>query len=1410
MQQMQQMQQMGQTLPFPPQLQHQMQASPIPQSQPQQGQQHMGMNRTPSTAMQSGARMEQPNNMMQSQQHRQNPQVAQLKMTPEDNEAIHRLSQQLAARTSAEDKRKIQHGLQSMPPEQLQNMKAKGIDPMAAYFRSQATKEWRRQQQGLGGNPNFTPNMSMTPATQAQRQGQTPVNMAAAPGNRVMSGNGQPGGTPFMDNIDHFQGLQADGLRSQQQGQLVVPASTGQGINPEQFRRQQFVNNQQLAKQNAGGRGPNQQFMPQQQAPSHIQQSQVFQQGQQDKGNDAASLQAQSQARARVEAAARARQQVGMQNQPGLQGMSQSGTPLTMLTLPMGANVQGPAPPPQQGTPQPRPPSRAANVAEQPTPQMQHNNAQIGQHNGNQPVSQPPLNLAQLPPPIQAILSKHPPSQWRDIMERMKQTAMRPSRFPPGAPPMSQTLSQPGQIPPMPTQFLSDGTMGATPMQHSISAGGSGTPASNQGMVPTSQPMMPQQRRQLDPNRPQGQQMPNQQVNTALGPQGNSLPDLTEQNILYMDQQPIPQQVYQNIVQKLNLPSQIKTWSHLKQYLAQNPHPGLPMGKILSVQKLQFHQMLQMHMQGRNRSQVDQTRPVSVQPDSGQQQQQALQAAPNTQNHPQQGPPQPNQMPMNVIGNLPPVTSQEIQRVRMSDPQFAQMPDTQIRTLLTAARQNDARKRLGLAQQQQNQQQFTFMPGQTPAQPPQAMPPRQQHPQPGAIPSQAGAPAQQTRPGMPGSRQGPMQGPRPVSQPAQPLQMPLTNQQQGKGVKRGGDDEVKEVPNPNIPARPGSQQHPAPGQPAAPTRVLSKEEVARLPLEQQKAYREKQNQHQFQMFQALVGRLTEEIRRSLPGLRPLAMDASSRARIVNVLTNPQTKQMLTRFNLFLYHYFLMTRNPDLLKQPLSHKMQLLPQYTSDSVKANTWEIAGQFSIGADYAETAVKDLLTRYQQVMSRIGPQPPVSNAPPPPEASGSHPLSADNLKKHQDMQAAQRAKRPAQEVPPAPTVSQPPFTFTDGSPRGGQGTPRYAPGGLKQGLKQEDLKLPSKRQKKTHQDTSALSPVANQPATSMSPQAVKMPKQDDLPFKCGVAGCEFLEKGFATKAELDNHSSTAHKPVEEHIDDPLAFFLESMRDGLGLDGDGQPKNQIAKAGSSTATGMQKTTGKKSGVDSKPPTPAPGAAAMARVASQASGAKAATPKAGQPPEPKPGAGAGKAAPINADDALWASSNVSLSDLHNTFGGLVASGPRTSLTHHDPLAPNTDIADFMDEFMESERWTKIQESAAAVSSNETPSSKATESPAQQSDRGQSHGDSDISKGDELFIKIGAEDTELAEAWALPELRIEGDGDGEGVEEWMNMEFGDAVTGDLDITETMDFEWKEVDWDKVLAEQEGQGVGTAKK
>jgi hypothetical protein len=261
----------------------------------------IGQATTPNVAIQQG-NMQENTNFMQGQQPKS---LSPWKPTKEDNEAINKLAVQMAENTPQEDMAKIRANLDLLTTQQRELLYQKGVDPVRYFFRTQAAKEYRRQKMNAMAASSNTDEGNGNPSNGAQGQEQR-QNIVGVQGNWPLSINEQAG-TPYLGNLDHFQGQQADGLRWQEAGQLVVPASTNtQGMNPDQFRlQQQMLQRQQLF----GGQNlVNPNFLAQQQ---HIQQAQ---QAQQDKVQDAPQFQARSQAEAR------SRLQFA-QNEHGLQGM---------------------------------------------------------------------------------------------------------------------------------------------------------------------------------------------------------------------------------------------------------------------------------------------------------------------------------------------------------------------------------------------------------------------------------------------------------------------------------------------------------------------------------------------------------------------------------------------------------------------------------------------------------------------------------------------------------------------------------------------------------------------------------------------------------------------------------------------------------------------------------------------------------------------------------------------------------------------------------------------------------------------------------------------------------------------------------------------------------------------------------
>lgn len=150
----------------------------------------------------------------QTQANRPNPP----ELTKEDNTWINTRAAEMAKSTPREQMSKI---VESMDPRVRQSLTEKKIDPIIYHFRMKATKEFRmRQQAAMGMNMNRmqTPNPAANvPVTQAQ--------------------------TPFMGNLDQFGQQQQEGIRQQQEGQLVVPASQNQNnhANDPMTQQQKFI-----------------------------------------------------------------------------------------------------------------------------------------------------------------------------------------------------------------------------------------------------------------------------------------------------------------------------------------------------------------------------------------------------------------------------------------------------------------------------------------------------------------------------------------------------------------------------------------------------------------------------------------------------------------------------------------------------------------------------------------------------------------------------------------------------------------------------------------------------------------------------------------------------------------------------------------------------------------------------------------------------------------------------------------------------------------------------------------------------------------------------------------------------------------------------------------------------------------
>jgi hypothetical protein len=303
-------------------------------------------------------------------QQQQNPQHAMQHMPhrdamigPEDFEQVNQIAEQLLMKASPEDVENVKLMAANMTPDNRQQLARKGIDPVTYIFRSQAVKELRKQKerrieatraQGIDLNNTFMVGSDPMPngINRQMNHNMIPVNPNQGTGHD----------TNFMGNVENIQGQQADGLRSQKAGQLVVPAS-----NP-QLGAPQFPNPQGVFTTQPGQPAANQPAMtPQQQQQRFLaaQQTLAAAHGQVGQVPPTTQFPGQNQIPAQVQAQARAQAANAVKMSQGGSQMSHSPS-MSMLNRPVGPQLS----PTQAGAPV-RPPSRPLDMGPQGAAQPQ-------------------------------------------------------------------------------------------------------------------------------------------------------------------------------------------------------------------------------------------------------------------------------------------------------------------------------------------------------------------------------------------------------------------------------------------------------------------------------------------------------------------------------------------------------------------------------------------------------------------------------------------------------------------------------------------------------------------------------------------------------------------------------------------------------------------------------------------------------------------------------------------------------------------------------------------------------------------------------------------------------------------------------------------------------------------------------
>ena len=715
-----------------PQLQQPMQVSGIPmqqqmmhpQAQLQMGNQTMGMHQPPQNLHPQ---------MSQSQ--------GQNAFTMEENQTIQRIAQSLAQSASPDQLNVIRHNLQNMNPEQRQALAMQGTDPVTFFFRNHAIKKFIEHRAKLSAQ-RAHPGMPTT------GNGLVPQHSRPASQHVIPIQSQQQIMDSFAPSMDQIRGQQQDALRSQEAGQVVVPASSSQSIveqrggvrgTPQQQPNGQLGANRTMQNAGQGPQQPSQYWGNPQMQQSGIPQTPHMAVPQnQNFGNNAVQPPLQGQVGGLGNSMGRLPQQNPAM--PNLnQGLNPPPQPQNMWGQPRAGQPGQPKEPSGGNTQQPIPPQGVAS-AEPP---------ESGQQRLKMMMNELPLNVRQ----HLAGLPEEGRKEWlmnfrqRQQAQHQQRVAQQHTPKLPESTPVSlqnnQTGSQMQQPQNVSNQSVMNNPLGvqqaATPQQP--------PPLAN---AARGQSVQVTRNQQIVQNR--------HAVNLANN-------TLTEEQARWMDQHNFPAAILNHgSTLSQQLPQDIKTWGQLKSWVTQHDS-SLPPGSLAKLRGLQG-----LHYQNlaRHREQQFGQKPAPTAP------------MVNLQRH-----------------ALPQPTSQEIQalRARLPDP-LKGLSDDDVSAMVIKQRQQDLIK-LSQPQQNMSQPQQNYLAN------------VQRHYQPVTqqqLSTTSSHPNQAQQP-PPGPRPQPHHTQRQQPSKEQTTKQSNTNrnatqttnqgQSSSKGVKRNSNDDVVEVPNPN-------------------------------------------------------------------------------------------------------------------------------------------------------------------------------------------------------------------------------------------------------------------------------------------------------------------------------------------------------------------------------------------------------------------------------------------------------------------------------------------------------------------------------------------------------------------------------------------------------------------------------------
>ena len=1178
-QQMQLQNGMANGLAMPPQL-----VQGLPSTLPQQPtqmssfQQQVNMQQSQSGLMSNvGANMPPTPN---SRPQQTMPQQFHEPLTPDEERSVAQLAQSLQQSFSPAQMEAVNQRAKSLPLATAQHLRQQGVTPHQYIFRMHAARLYRttkaknqqQQQQQLSRQDNDLANQLSQQARQTPRNINLEQSIPAAGQN---SANFDSGGN-VKNSMHEMTALQQqqEAMRSQELGHQVVPASNSQPMPPPNQQQRLNMHNT-----------PRQQHPQQTPTPNPQHQQMMIRKQQNEK----------------IQVTRMAHKQGQTQHQPSLTGQ------VGGLTTNLGQSVprQSPAMPtlnkPHDPSAQQTQGQGTPSQRQQPTPDQNAQTQRANQQPQGMNVSAPQINQAQLA----AVISRLPPNVQQRLStmpyaERVAATLMFIKQY--------QQKSRNSAIATgRPTGIVANnfGNNGQNRLDQQTRAMLSGQP--NAGAQPTPNAPVPQMRGTNQSTMQSGQQQwglhgtPNPQIITGMMAaqqisgeskiQQGQVPSLSAEQVRAMDMQSYPQTILGATFP--TIPPEVRTWGQLKAWAIRSPDIISPeiVEKLKHLQAMHFKRI--MSQRQAQMSMNPQATPVTTTmlPQA---------PVPTAQMVPQGAQPTMqngnNAMLRSGQGSasVPPPTLQEVQHYRQRlPPHLAFMTDEQIFGQLWAQKYKMAQLQ---AQQTMNARQATM-----------------QNMQPMNISGVPGMPA-------PTNQQQPHQqvpikaptgvNPSPNAGNATPAQQLRVNQPNviAKGVKRGSADDVVEVPNPNLLQQQnqnqnlklgklsqGNQQpaltqqghdraqyeaelrkHAVQGTPQASAKAAPGSRPSQMnhmqpghlpqqPNPQAQPPFQPPSEEEMMQRKAHLAQLSQDVYSSLPIRNCVALDAET-SRSMAILLQREF-QLISKTDNAIQFYYIKMRGPEAtVRELLLLRAKILAQYKD---KLGTPQ--SLFTVNPQELQVGI-NRIRHFMQFTMKVATQTTLQPQVPQFSQQQAKPLlNEQNLQQNQqaEQQAFQKARQNQIErqhsnrgmrVPAAPTTSQPPFSFGAQSPNGVPN--QYG----NQTLTADQLHIPTNKRRKPNGPSNTGTPAEKKatPGSNASPKVTKdaiPPSVKPIPVvhKCFVANCP-VSKPFPTAEALAQHKRDAHEAKEPVIEDPFAWAMESIRIGLGLDENGNPKPKEQK----------------------------------------------------------------------------------------------------------------------------------------------------------------------------------------------------------------------------------------------------------